>query len=192
MRSTQAQKPLLRIDPRATLTLVLCLMISSVATAQPAAPSLVSPGSATAPGPTISDTTPTFQWQSVSGATDYGFYVSRHTGGGNYSVVFDSESAAGTITGTSYTLPSGVVTSGNEYRWNARAHNWTCPESVDTQLSLILQDSGGPRQALYEPRRPAHARACGRSRPTVSFQAFSLSCRSYSSGLRYPIDECLR
>ena len=41
-------------------------------------PSIISPGSVSAPGQQLTTTTPTFQWGSVSGANRYGLYISQN------------------------------------------------------------------------------------------------------------------
>ncbi len=67
--------------------------------------------------------TPTFQWQSVSGADGYGLYISVYSGG-SWNLIFDSDSVyGGPISGTSLVLPSGYLNDGGQYRWNMRSHN---------------------------------------------------------------------
>lgn len=86
-------------------------------------PTLVSPGTTSAPGSTIATLTPTFNWQTVSGADGYALYVSRFNGS-SYDLIFDSQIDVGQpLTGTSYTLPSGRLQNGNQYRWNMSSHN---------------------------------------------------------------------
>src|SRR5947199_72350 len=41
----------------------------------PAAPVALSPGSAAAPGPVVSNSTPTFTWQAVAGAGGYQIHI---------------------------------------------------------------------------------------------------------------------
>src|SRR5205807_1752996 len=43
--------------------------------------------------------------------------------GTTYSVVFDSSSIGGPLTGTAYNLPAGYITSDGQYRWNMATHN---------------------------------------------------------------------
>lgn len=62
--------------------------------------------------------TPTFQWQLVSGATKYGLYVSKPPYG-EANLVYENEN----VTGTSLTLPSGILSEGITYRWNMRSHS---------------------------------------------------------------------
>jgi hypothetical protein len=71
-------------------------------------------------GATNVSLTPTFSWNPVSGATRYGLYI-RDTVTGV--LVFDSEARGISLTGTSYTLPSGILVEGRLYRWNMRAGN---------------------------------------------------------------------
>ena len=83
-------------------------------------PTLVSPGSTSSPGEEIDTLTPTFTWISVLGADQYGLYI-RDTD--TNTLIFDSRARGITITGTSYTLPSGVLQWGGNYRWNMNSHN---------------------------------------------------------------------
>ncbi len=85
-------------------------------------PELTGPGAQTAPGTTVSTLTPTFEWQPVAGADGYSLYLSKFNGS-TYDLVFNSETVLGApIVGTSFTLPSGILTVGGEYRWNMSAH----------------------------------------------------------------------
>ncbi|MBE7444307.1 MAG: hypothetical protein HS132_03335 [Planctomycetia bacterium] len=85
------------------------------------ASNLVSPGRES-PGPSVSTTTPIFQWQSVSGADGYALYISKYNGS-SYDLIFDSSVIGGPITNTSYILPSGYLVNGGQYRWNMASHN---------------------------------------------------------------------
>jgi len=83
-------------------------------------PVLTSPGSSSAPGPTLSSLTPEFKWSSVSGADYYGLYIVDIA---NQNIVFDSQTRNIKITQTVYTLPSGVLAWGKSYRWYMNSHN---------------------------------------------------------------------
>jgi hypothetical protein len=89
----------------------------------PSPPVLVSPGTNSPPGQIINTTRPTFQWQSVSGADQYGLYIEKKNNSGGWDLIFDSPSLGITITGTSYTLQDGILTDGGEYRWYMNSHN---------------------------------------------------------------------
>jgi hypothetical protein len=86
-------------------------------------PILIKPGTSSEPGATIITTAPTFQWNSVSGATKYGLSISESPyGSGN--IVYENEN----ITGTSFTVPSGYLLDGLNYRWKMRSYdgsNWS-------------------------------------------------------------------
>lgn len=87
----------------------------------PAKPEPTSPGSSSPDGPNTDTLTPTFKWNSASGASYYAFYIKDTISG---ELVFDSENFNGRkikIRETSYTLPSGVLKWGRKYRWNMRA-----------------------------------------------------------------------
>lgn len=90
--------------------------------AQTSPPILTSPGNETYPGTAVATLAPTFSWQPGNGATEYGLYISKRNVDGTYALIFDSESRA-TITGSSFTLPAGVLINGQSYRWNMRAKN---------------------------------------------------------------------
>lgn len=81
------------------------------------APTLVSPSDKS----TV-NTTPTFRWKSVPNAEYYSLYISKSPyGSGN--LVFNSKKDYGKISGTSFTLPDGILKSGLKYRWNMRAQS---------------------------------------------------------------------
>ena len=87
----------------------------------PETPKPTSPGSSNSPGPILETLTPTFKWNAASGASYYAIYIKDID---SNELVFDSENFNGRkikITGTSYTLPSGVLKWGRKYRWNMRA-----------------------------------------------------------------------
>lgn len=86
----------------------------------PPPPNLVTPGSSSSPGEKITTLTPTFRWDSVPGADEYGLYIRDMD---SNILVFDSQVRGKTITGTSYTLLPGVLQWGRHYRWNMNSHN---------------------------------------------------------------------
>ena len=55
--------------------LVFVYLTAGTVFAQPAAPTLNSPGSSSSPGTTISTLTPTMSWNASSGANNYGVYI---------------------------------------------------------------------------------------------------------------------
>ena len=86
----------------------------------PAAPTLLSPGSESSPGPVITTLTPTFEWTEVSGATNYGIYIRDLT---TNVLVFNSKDRCLNITGSSYSLPSGILKTGRAYLWYMTSQN---------------------------------------------------------------------
>ncbi len=80
-------------------------------------PSLVAPGSTRNPGPAVEAESATFRWKSTPNATKYGLYVSERPYGKGR-LVYLNES----ITGTSFTLPKGLLAAGKSYRWNVKTH----------------------------------------------------------------------
>ena len=87
-------------------------------TQPPSPPTHISPTNA-ATGVSIS---PTFTWNSVPDADYYGLYISEPPWDSSH-LVFDSESDYGNISGTSITLPSGILSPGVKYYWNMRSYN---------------------------------------------------------------------
>lgn len=80
-------------------------------------PTISSPGYSSGPGQDIgTSTTPTLSWNAVSGATDYGVYIrDMYT---NTLIVNDDCASSG----TSYTVPSGILYNGGQFRWNVQAN----------------------------------------------------------------------
>lgn len=101
-------------------------------------PSLNSPGSGSSPGTTISTTTPTLSWNAVSGAGYYGVYVRDMVAN---VLVVDDDCAT---TGTSYTVSSGILSNGGQYRWNIIAYQ-SCGSTCQSNAAspLYFQISGG-------------------------------------------------
>jgi hypothetical protein len=89
----------------------------AAAASVPAAPTQLTPGSSTSPGPAISSSTPTLVWSTVPGATGYGVYVRDLSTG---QLVYDNDSLG---SGTFLTLPAGLLVAGRSYSWNVRARN---------------------------------------------------------------------
>ncbi|MHA1740221.1 MAG: clostripain-related cysteine peptidase, partial [Candidatus Heimdallarchaeota archaeon] len=79
-----------------------------------AAPIKVSPAN----NATLTTTTPTFSVQSVSGATNYGWWIKE-----NGNVVIDPWNNGGWTSGTSFTPASGILQLGHNYTWDCRAYN---------------------------------------------------------------------
>jgi hypothetical protein len=100
---------------------------AAVTTTLPA-PVVIGPGSTTAPGTMLTTTTPTFQWQAVTGVTNLtGYQINLYdsTAGKSYSYQLGASV-------DSYTLPAGVLTNGHSYVWNVRvlAGNQSGPPST--------------------------------------------------------------
>lgn len=83
------------------------------------APTVLGPGSATAPGPVLSTMTPTFSWVAAPAGTVFTAYqinlydLTRQRG---------QTWTAGT-SATSLTLPAGYIIAGHKYVWNLRLRN---------------------------------------------------------------------
>jgi len=116
----------------------------------PDPPVLLSPGTPNTPGPVLSTLTPAMQWQTGNGATRYGLYISIYPyGSGN--LVYENEN----ITGSSFTIPSGILNNNSQYRWNMRSFNssgltssYTSPFYFQTPASIpdpptLVSPNGG-------------------------------------------------
>jgi len=100
----------------------------------PAAPTLTAPGSLTVPGPVIDSLTPAFQWNTVTAAEYYELTVTRDPYGAS-DIIYSSDR----LTVTSFTLPSGLLFSGEKYRWQLTASNATGTSGVS---SFYFQTAG--------------------------------------------------
>ena len=87
-------------------------------TTKPDPPTPLSPGSSFAPGPSITDLTPTLKWQTVANADYYNLSISEYPYGTS-NIIYNPQQ----ISGNSITVPSGTLEAGKKYRWNMRAHN---------------------------------------------------------------------
>src|SRR5205085_1309200 len=101
-------------------------------------PTITSPGTASEPGTTVANLTPTFQWNGVTGASRYGLAISKSPYGAA-NIVYSTT----TLTGTSFTLPSGFLVNGTNYRWNMTTLRSTEPESGNSN-TLYFNTPGAP------------------------------------------------
>jgi hypothetical protein len=76
------------------------------------APTLTSPGTSIYPGQSLTTTTPTLNWNSVAGATNYGVYIRDMNSG---QLVLNNDCATSS---TAYTVLPNVLVNGGQYRWN--------------------------------------------------------------------------
>ena len=83
----------------------------------PGIPTPVSPGTTSGPGSVVTTTTPTFTWNTASGATDYDIFISKSPYGSS-NLVYTTYC----LTGTSHTIPAGTLQDGFLYRWNMQAN----------------------------------------------------------------------
>jgi hypothetical protein len=104
------------------------------------APVAISPGDATSPGPVLTTLPPTFQWQSVDGATGYTLTIYDQTSGHTLTVP---------TTGTSYIPGSDALHAGDKFVWNVRATNGT--GSGPPSNYLFFQTQGSTSVTLTAP-----------------------------------------
>ena len=83
-------------------------------------PTLLGPGDSSSPGPIIDTLTPQFNWTLVPDADEYGLYIRNLN---TDTIIFDSRLAGYTITGNTFTLPSGILQQDTPYRWNMNSHS---------------------------------------------------------------------
>jgi VCBS repeat-containing protein len=102
----------------------------------PEAPTALSPGSSSEPGPIIDTFTPTLQWQASFGADYYALAISEYPYGLS-NIIYNPQQ----IYGTSHTIPAGVLQPGKKYRWNLQAHSSGGWSPVSN--TLYFQTSGG-------------------------------------------------
>jgi len=83
-------------------------------------PTLLGPGDPSSPGPIIDTLTPQFNWTLVPDADEYGLYIRNLN---SDTIIFDSRLSGYTITGNTFTLPSGILQPDTHYRWNMNSHS---------------------------------------------------------------------
>ncbi len=86
----------------------------------PNPPMLKTPGLSSSPGEENYTLIPTFKWNSVPGADQYGLYIRDLD---SNELIFDSQATGITISGDSYSLQSGILEWGKHYCWNMNSHN---------------------------------------------------------------------
>ena len=97
-------------------------------------PSLLSPGINSSPGQTITTTTPTLSWSAVPGATNYDLVIKDM---GTNTIVLNQSCAT---SGTSYSVPRGILVSGGHYQWYIDANNscGSCISNDATPLFFVV------------------------------------------------------
>jgi len=90
----------------------------------PVPPTLVSPGTSTPGSPGLASTAPTFTWTGASPASSFDLIILGYPKGDQ---VF-----AGSVEGSSYTLPSGILADETAYQWYMVAFDSLGDESVES------------------------------------------------------------
>jgi hypothetical protein len=96
----------------ATVLVALALIAQDAPAAALEPPMINSPGDTNSPGPVFTNLTPIFSWSPVAGATGYGIYIREIM---TNTLIFNNN--GGIKTGTSYLLPSNILTAGHSFRW---------------------------------------------------------------------------
>jgi hypothetical protein len=115
------------------------------------APTPIAPGSTSSPGPVISNLTPTFSWNQVSGADYYRFSISVYPYGSS-NIIYTSSN----LNSTSYALPSGTLQNSKMYRWNMRAFT-NAGVASDYSADMYFQTPAGTQQ-FQQPSPPLNLR----------------------------------
>jgi general secretion pathway protein D len=111
------------------------------------APTLVAPGSASQPAPLLSAPNPVFRWKSIPAAKKYGLYISKYPHGPN-NIVYRNES----LSGTSFTLPKGVLVTGQNYGWSMKVRKKTGWSGSSKALYFTLK---GEEEKIAHSSSPA-------------------------------------
>jgi hypothetical protein len=121
----------------------------------PTEPSLITPGTSTDTGYSVS-TTPTMQW-SGSGATQYELAISQSPYGSS-NVVYDSLLAG---SASSQPIPSGYLQNGTKYRWDMQATNAAGQSSWSAPLYFTVSGSSSLPPPVPTPTSPGTATDTG-------------------------------
>jgi hypothetical protein len=103
-----------------------------------AAPVAQSPGTATSPGPVVTNLDPTFHWSAVSGVSGYEIHIYDKT-----VAKFLSADVAGQTT-TSYKPAAGALKPGDAFVWNVRDLIGTATGAVSNYLNFQLHSMPSP------------------------------------------------
>jgi len=144
--------------------------------AAPSVPTAKSPGRANSDNPERIETlTPTFTWDEVSDADEYGLYIRDLETGDLYSREY--------VTGDSFELPEGVLEAGKRYRWNMVSVKNGTESDVSNTLYFRTEESGGNRP----PASPTLAAPGGTSSPgpLLSESEQTFQWKSVSEADRY-------
>ena len=158
------------VDVSSNATVIVTVVpYSGNGTVKPDPPILISPGTSSAPGPTIDTLTPTLIWQTVSNADYYALAISIYPYG-TANIVYNPQQ----LYGNSITVPSGVLEAGKRYRWNMQAYNsagWS-----DISETLYFQTGSAEITARIDSYFPS-------SKITVSAgQSFTISTTFTNTG----------
>jgi len=129
---------------------------STVSTPAIRPPTTMLPGSSGSPGATVSSLTPVFSWNPASGATGYGLYIRDMTASGT-PIIYPNASGttARPLTGTSFTMQSGVLVSGHNYRWNMTSFNGST-ESTAASGVLYFRTPAAAVVSSPQPTQASH------------------------------------
>src|SRR5947209_175773 len=152
----------------------LLIGLPSALSAAPSPPVINSPGTGSAPGSTISTTTPTMSWNAASGATQYTLSISVAPYGPS-NIVYQNLSVSGGS--TSLDIPTGSLVDGGQYRWNMTAKNSSGESANSNTLYFVVSTSTGNPPSPPVINSPGSGSAPGATisttTPTMSWNAAS-------------------
>lgn len=123
---------------------------------------------------TISTATPTLSWTAVTGAVYYGVYI-RNMSTGVLIYKYDCATS-----NTSFSVPSGILSNGGNYRWNCIAVDGCSIDSNDCY--------GGYSTPLYFSVCSALSNPTGLTTSSISSSSFTLSWSGVSGATSYDVD----
>lgn len=111
----------------------------------PATPITISPGTSGYPGTNVGTLTPTFDWNTVSGATNYTLSISIYPYGSS-NIIFSQ-----CLGNPPYILPGGYLSNNNYYRWDVQANVscGTCVSGYATDKYFNTVGGGGTQPNLF-------------------------------------------
>lgn len=113
----------------------------------PAAPTLVAPGTTTAPGPSLTSLTPQLSWSAVSGVSGYAVAITDLVTG----AVAYSNNTIGPV--TAFAVPEGHLLAGHAYAWRLRSRMGTrvSAESAPRYFTIPENVAVPPTPVLVAP-----------------------------------------
>jgi Fn3 associated len=146
-------------------------------------PTITAPGTETDTTSTISNLTPTCNWNGGNGAAQYGLTISKSPYGGS-NIVYQNNNISGSA--TSFTIPTGNLDYATHYRWNMVSIDASGNQSGNSN-TLFFTTPGGvtipPTPTNPSPGTPTSPGTTTSTTLTMSWDA-SPGATSYGIGVR--------